>query len=447
MIEFVTLFLGLVLGEQRVELAVAEDVAAVHLLLDGAVAARLRQAPWEATLDFGQELRPHRLEAVALDAGGRELARSVQRLNLPRPPAEVTLILGLDPEGEATTARLVWESLESDDPSAVRLEMDGTALEVADPASFVLPPYDPRQLHFLRAEVDFSDTVSAVAEATFGGLYADEVRTQLTAVPIRVEARSRRRDPTVSGLKDRFLVRGEVASPVAVERGPVDLVVVRDRSAERYLKRLYSGPNGDIPVRLQDDESLRVLWSHATLRQGSEKNYSLFAGSSDLTVTDTSLLRVLAYLPWPRGSEKTQRLADAVAVAGLSAVERNRRRAVILILGDDRPDRAELEPATVRRYLDSLGVPLVVWSVVGRQRTSWGPAEDVSRPFRLSSAVRRLRKELDLQRLVWFDGKHLPQEVELRGGGGSEVEPLVETAAGTPRPAVAPWAPAPALSP
>jgi hypothetical protein len=65
-----TLFLGLTQGPQPVALAVVGEVAAIELRLDGRAVERLAAPPWQGTVDFGLELVPRELEAVAFDASG-----------------------------------------------------------------------------------------------------------------------------------------------------------------------------------------------------------------------------------------------------------------------------------------------------------------------------------------------------------------------------------------
>ena len=72
-IVFATLFLGLVDGEREITLDVAPEVAAVELVLDGTLVARLEQAPWAAKIDFGAGFLPHVLDARALDETGEVL--------------------------------------------------------------------------------------------------------------------------------------------------------------------------------------------------------------------------------------------------------------------------------------------------------------------------------------------------------------------------------------
>ncbi len=93
MVAFVTFFLGLHLGSQVVEVAVTEEVAAVRIELDEQLVGTMVGEPWQLVCDFGTELAPHKLVAVAVDAAGSELDRAERSINLPRQPAEATIAL------------------------------------------------------------------------------------------------------------------------------------------------------------------------------------------------------------------------------------------------------------------------------------------------------------------------------------------------------------------
>lgn len=108
-------------------------------------------------------------------------------------------------------------------------------------------------------------------------------------------------------------------------------------------------------------------------------------------------------------------VADAVAVAGLQAAAENHRRAVVLVLDGSAEDGSRYDPATVRQYLESVRVPLYVWSLYGAKSPAslaWG-AEDVSNIPKLAAAVARLRADLASQQIVWIEGRHLPQSITL----------------------------------
>jgi hypothetical protein len=112
-IAFVTLFLGLTLGVQPVEIRVTGPVDHVELRLDGSVRGVIGAPPWKANIDLGGHLLPHRLTAIALDAAGRELARAEPTINVPRLYAETEILLERDAAGHPVKAHLLWQSVDS----------------------------------------------------------------------------------------------------------------------------------------------------------------------------------------------------------------------------------------------------------------------------------------------------------------------------------------------
>ncbi len=139
--------------------------------------------------------------------------------------------------------------------------------------------------------------------------------------------------------------------------------------------------------------------------------------SSELTVNDGGMYWFLTNSRLIENKTPERRIADAVAVAGLQATAENHRRAVVLVLGGDMVrDVSNYDPATVRAYLQSIRVPLFVWSLYGPSSAAakvWGKSEDISNTLKLEKAVAKLRAELDSQKIVWIEGRHLPQAVTL----------------------------------
>jgi len=91
MVTILSAFLGFVIGVQPVELSVDGDVAAVELMLDGRGVATLRGEPWVVAVDFGDELAPHELIAIARDDDGNEMWRATRRINVPQARSQVEL--------------------------------------------------------------------------------------------------------------------------------------------------------------------------------------------------------------------------------------------------------------------------------------------------------------------------------------------------------------------
>lgn len=425
MIAFATIFLGLILGVQEIEVVVGEEVATVELLLDGENVGTLTQPPWTLRCDLGDELAPRLLVAVARGAGGDELGRARQWLNLPQPPAHVTVALEGGGEGQPHVARLSWESLAGATPQRVAVSFDGGPLAVADPRRVVLPPHDERQLHFLRAELEFSDNVTSVAEVTFGGTYADQVSSELTAVPVTAKRSKVRKKGALDGL---LLDKGEPLRVVAIEKESAQIVVVPQgtiRPLLEDLSRLQPAmlrlPMAERVERLRTAASfgprqfVRFLWPVVQHQEGTRQRYDLFPKSYEYG-PEVGGFYYLLYRAFDEPHRGEERLADAVAVAGLHAAEQRQRRAVVLLLGEDTdaPDPSQLTPLQARRYLERLRVPLHVWSLAGTSEPEgWGEVLDVSGLDRLETAVEKLMWSLDRQWLVWIDGVHLPQEISL----------------------------------
>lgn len=460
MIEFVTLLLGLVTGVQAVEVSVSAGVARVELRLDGELAGSVDRAPWFINCDFGTELAPHELVAVAFDAGGGELGSVRQWVNLPRQRAEAHLIL--DRATAPRSARLIWTALDSPHPAAAIVSFDGKRLSVDDLEAIELPSYDPKSLHFLRVELLFHGAERLSTELVFGGSEAgEETWSELTAVPMLAD----KRPPEAEEMDGWLEKRGRPLRVAAVERGPVDLVVVRERSwavqaglelnHDRYL---YERSNSRIPpvdVRVLDNDDRvrfvfpttgrdRVDLGHGLVRQRTEqvpvsrplrvnrrRDVRPPLGGGQPTELP-SLFEILtdAFYEDLESPAPVQELADAVAIAGLTAAG-DQRRAVILILSGDSTDSSRLTAAEVRGYLDKLRVPLFVWSIeapagsgdedgkdperVAAALAAWGPARDVSSRKTINEALDELRKALRSQVLVWLEGAHLAHEVELTG--------------------------------
>ncbi len=432
-ITFVSLLLGLVLGPHEIEIAVSGPIERVELVLDGEIRATWLGPPWKATVDLGAELVPHRLEAVGYDGEGTEIARAVQLLNLPRPQSEVSLALELDPAGQTSTFDVHWSTVLGVAPREVEAFFDGRPLEADRFAAIALPPYDPRQLHFLQVEVAFSETQVATAEATFGGIYADTVSSELTAVVLRPRdsdrgGRSGRRASTI-GVDSTLLVAGEERSPEVVERGSGEFVVLRDLGARSDLELLAGGGlRRSVFTELGDAEILRLVGSVPELRRGPQGESWLFPTSGELEAGDGRLTRLLAFVGWPEEGtpRRPQQLFPALAIAGVTAVSLDRRRIVVLVLGRPTEAVSDISSAErVRGYLAALGVPLQVWTTAPNEWAAtehgWGELVDVSRPSRLQRAVRAARQELEQQTVAWFSGAFLPQEFAAPEGAPYEV--------------------------
>jgi hypothetical protein len=417
-ITFLTFFFTLTSGIQPVEVAVTGPVAAVELQLDGLPLSRLAGPPWVRPVDFGRDLLPHELVARALDAGGVEVARARQWVNLPRSPAEVILTLEGDPERPAAV-RLSWETLVSLPRPRITLKLDGKRLAVSRKGRAALPSGKAEVPHLLSADLDFGRGLEARRDVVFG-VGSGEAFGELTAVPVRGAP------PPPEQMRGWFTAGGTALRPRAVEGEGSQVVLVADIESYPYLFETLHGKSEDSRDALVSTpalglgDRLRFLWPKAEHKSSSAGRAVELFNFYKLPRTSLSDLELLE--GWlRRGHEKEgvpgQRLADGVAVAGLGAYAGNRPRAVVLLLGRGPVDESHYAPATVRRYLEALRVPLHVWSLVppdtSHAAQAWSGAEDVSTRSGLMAAVDRLHQELQAQRIVFFEGLHLPQTIEL----------------------------------
>src|SRR4051812_30352789 len=421
MIAFVTLLLGLISGVYPIEVTVGGSVTAVEYRLDGALVARRDGPPWVARVDLGSALRPRNLTVVALGAGGEEIARATQWLNLPRPPAEVEIVLEKAAEGAPRVAQLAWQSVSGVKPASLGLTLDGVPLKVDDGGRSLLPAVNLKTLHVLTAELWFPPGLLARKDVAFGGEYGSTVSTELTAGPLRVRGAAAL--PAPAGLQDWFTVEGQPAVAAAVEDGPGKLIVVRVPGPQEIFDKLVTPlrrptlPALRPMMRLGAEDHTRFLSLSSNAFKSSKIPAELFDMSTELTYADGGLFGLLTSTRlFKQAKGPALRIADAVAVAGLQAAADNRRRVVVLVLGGNVKDSSHYRPETVRAYLESVHVPLFVWNLYGADTPgtrSWGGGEDVSTLEKLGQAVDRLRQDLDSQRIVWLEGRHLPQSIAL----------------------------------
>jgi hypothetical protein len=416
---FATLFLGLVLGVRPVEVMATGPVAEVAFELDGREVVRLFDRPYRQPLDFGAEYAPHELVARAYDAKGKQIALARQWINLPRPPAEVEIVLERDKSGKAIAAKLAWASRMGPKPTSVTLTFDGHPLLVDALRRAPLPAYDASLPHVVSAEVEFPG-LHARADSVLGGGSRDEAGSELTAIPVRSPTD---RPPSVESLQGRFRKNGEALRVVAVERGPALVLVVRDPVVNQEAFRRFGRYDGGFGTRLEIDDRIQLVWPLAIEVPDEHATNLLFDTTGFIHGVDTNFLFALLHSGSAAEGTDPPRFADAVAVAGVSAAANGSRRAVVLALGEDDWDHSNRDAASIRRYLERIHVPLYVWSLAREKppglppAAEWGEFEDISTLLKLREAASHVENDLRRQSIVWIDGRHLPQDIVLADAG------------------------------
>jgi hypothetical protein len=433
MIAFASFFLGLVVGLQPVTVLVQGPVAAVSFELDGKIVGRAARPPWTLPVDFGAELLPHELVGRAFDQEGRELGETRQFLNLPRPPAEVEVLLERDAKGKAVAARLSAQSIVGGLPSHVSAAFDGSPLSSLNSSRFELPDYDPEAPHVLSVEFEFASSLRSRTDVVLGGGASSVARSELTAVALRYPSGGP--FPGAADLAGALSASGRALTVAAVEGGPALVCVVRSPTTGLAVKALgmggqtifvmQQGTTNRVPVfetdfgrhklALEADDFVRFVWPMA--RPAPASAAEIYDVSHDYAGREGGLPWFLTRVEHPQRPVTGLHFADATAVAGLQASAEGSRRAVVLVLGDESEDLSVHTPAAVRRYLASIRVPLFVWSLKSSSsqplKAGWGTVEDVSTVAKLGPAVDRLKAELARERIVWVQGRYLPQDITL----------------------------------
>jgi hypothetical protein len=409
---FLTLFLGLISGPQRIDLQPGLDVKSIRILLDGKQVAALEKAPWSTTVDFGPSIAPGDLVAIGYDARGDEVARTSQTVNLPRPFADLVISVKNDAKGVPVSVELRWEHLQGAKPVKALLKVDGKTVALDADFRARLPRLDVNQPHVLSASVQFEDGFVPRRELVIGGGVGDTADALLTPVAVRQSGEIPPSNPSNCFTSGTSPVRVS-----AVEKGNAVVIAVVDpdpRDAEKVLDLRLSpaltlGP-GLVDVRslflLPKGIWLQLLWP-IPLRYKTTTNASavMFPPSTYVQATDGGFMWLLTRGYTAHFDKETPRMfADAAGVAGLDSITGGNRRAVIVVL-DHQSDSSSHDPASIRGYLSSIGVPLYVWSVTGQRpelEAAWGEIQDISSPDKLKVATDRLRIDLESQRVAWL---------------------------------------------
>jgi hypothetical protein len=406
-IVFLTVYLGLITGRQPFELRVDPAVKLVRLYLDGQKVDALGAPPWRTIIDLGKTIQPHELVAQGLDEKGEEIARVSQIINLPRPTAELEIVVDHDAKGIPTFVTLTGFHVSYSDVRRATLKLDLVPLKLDRNFRAALPAVDMRRPHDLAAEMRFADGTVARREVVFGGEFAETMPTQLSATAVTARA------APDAAAADCFVNNGAPLRVSNVEKAGATLIVVRDPDPAEVKGALLFGAviNGSIDTAvmrrastLDADTTMELMSPAADRVVEADRPTAILFPSFTNTEAKIGLYWFLTSTKI-RGTavDAPRRWADAVAVAAVKAISSGRRRAVLLVLGN-KPDTSYHAPEAVREYLASVGVPLFVWSVFGNSDVGahWGEVDDVSTMEKMAAATEKIRGALDIQRIAWI---------------------------------------------
>ncbi len=322
--------------------------------------------------------------------------------------ADASLVLLPGTGGRGRVATVSWESTIAVDPTHIRLSFDGRPLRSQVRSRVLLPDFTPGEMHILRADLDFPQKITASTEISFGGWQKDGMQTELTAALVSVSEDAKL--PAPDTMDGWFVDAGQPLRAVSTEEGPAEIVAVVDASAWTALWHIaeLSRPG----LRVLKGQRLRYMSAVPERRLQGFRSYEIYP-------EEPALLRLRKFLFSPRrpAVREDQKLRDALAVAGMSAARNNRRRAVILLAGPTPADRSDLTSEGLAHYLKSISVPLFVIDVDKRSRVTaaafGGTLLDGSSFPKLVQAFEVVAQTVDAQRIIWLEGSHLPQRIEI----------------------------------
>lgn len=435
MISIISLFLPLMVGVVPVELNVGDEVASVQILLDDKQVAELRGEPWEATCDLGQQLLPHRIDAVAFDASGKEVGRVSRWVNLAQNDARVDLVVE-EVENVGKAIRVLTEHAKDLLPILTRVNLNGLPLKMTA-GVWPLPGENVQGPLLVHAEVHFPAGLVVTKDVVLGEQKID-VDSHLTAVLVESSGDG---ELTLESLAGKLSSGGKTLEVVAVEKADARVLVVFDDSAKKdwTSMRFESGRRSNtgssyVSGGTSSFTQLRMHKNMAVTGFTDDVALQVVSAVPDKPTPSTQSYKTSPPIKPPDGNavvgltgfrpqfdrEAKHTLADSVAVAGWMAATNNLRRAVVLITGSKAEDSSIFSPETIRRYLTAMGVPLEVWTPQKRKikKSPWGEITRTSNLRQLDVAVNDLATRLEQQRIVWVKGSYLPNQIHLRGGAG-----------------------------
>ena len=388
------------------------------------------RAPWRTSVDFGRDLAPHELVARG---SRREGPRGRARPPVAQPAAASRGAPDPPPArraGRRARRQLAWESLFGAPPTSVRVTFDGRPPRRPRPRG-LRSRRTTRRRRTCSRRTSSSEGFRGRADSVLGGRTWSEAASELTGVPSgfqppRGARRSRPRSRAGSS------GAGSTSAPVAVERAPAEVLIVR---ASPTGGAAHLGRGGKTPfdqTRRGNDAAVRSeafaagdaarrpgpgpLSPGPSPRRRPRGHGELFAGSTLLTGRDQGPSGSDPRLH-PGSSRTRSTFADARPSPGCRRLESCSRRAVVLCSAT-RAGREPLRPRWSGRISSgSASRSTSGRSICGaRQARPVGTGGSILDTGKLRTAVEKLKKDLYSQAVVWVEGRHLPQQLELSEG-------------------------------
>ncbi|HEX2164503.1 MAG TPA: VWA domain-containing protein, partial [Thermoanaerobaculia bacterium] len=403
-------------GRVRFDTLVARpDVARVEMRLDGERVETIGRPPFEARIDLGAVPRPRTVEAVALDAEGRELGRDAAVVNAgagsfrvrliePRAadavgPVDVEAEVDLRPDDHLDRVEIAWND-----------ELVATLYQPPFRQRVRVPADAP--VGYVSATAFLADGSTAEDVVFLNGPGGDErVEVRLVELPAVVV------DPAgrpVGGL-------GAADFRVVEESGPQEIAAVHDGSGQPLSVGLLLDSSASMADLMQRTQIAAVDFLYTTLDEGDRAFLVDFDSTPRLAAPLTSDLAALGAAVVDSRADGWTALCDALVFSLVEIQEvRGRRALVVLSDGVGREERVGF--ATCLRLVRRVGVPIYL-VVLDRDGAGARQAEKVEEiaaasggrvffvadPERLGGVYRAIGEELARQVLVTYSPDPPPE--------------------------------------
>lgn len=378
--------IGLLIGLFPIAVDLGESRAPAHVLLDSRPVCEATEHSPGCTVDLGPDPRVHLLELVRTDAAGRITERVARWINRPGIEPEVVASGACDEKRRECEFALTWAHPQKLDPKRLAVLLDGVERWKGTGHHAVIPLAKGARPQIVVCDAEFPDGTRATYTRTLYAFYPEEAQASLLAVPVVPDDPARPPDALASAMR-------AAGWPLrTVERTDPEVTFVMSPGALDAVK-------GIVP-------SAALQNTHVRLPSVDSDAFSnvrvLFPGDS--LMTEEIRLSRLGTIRSPVPS-RFSRYADAVAAAGYSLGAAPRCRGVVLVLsGFDRPNASSFSAAQARAYLSEAMVPLVVWRVGNVEAPEWPDGPRLATKGDLLEALKKLRSQIDRQRIVWIEG-------------------------------------------
>jgi hypothetical protein len=409
---------GVLVGTLTIAVDMGSTPPPAELRFDGRTVCALAQKLSSCEVDLGPAPRIHVVEAVRLDPSGKVVERAARNINVPGiAAAEGRLLPECSAQTKTCVVRFGWLHPQKKPLVSAKLSVDGAEKEIPRDGRIEVP-YDPVRGHVLSVELDFGGDDRTVFSEVVGLTLRAETSTALRATPVFFDGEPQE-------LEKRLRSRGLAIQ--TVERGDAEVTFVMEMTALGALSSISARKTLFLAQRLATPGTITVVpantpagaafprYSTQSALEGSTREARAPVNSSQGrrrgggdTASDKPdwMLNLLTQL---RGHpSKSPRAADAVAAAGFSLGASPRRRALVLILGDQ-ADESLFTPEATRTYLKEIAVPLVVLRM-DAPRPAWPEAVPVRNVAELARALSDVRTLLVGQAVVWAPSETPPAD-------------------------------------